>query len=101
MTKQPELPQIAATMSVKRSQELKSNQKPPTSPKSHKAASCHTVRCKDGKTTTFKHYGRKLAMACFCTECLGWEDNPVNCTAPLCPLYPFRKKTEATLKGDK
>ena len=59
----------------------------------------HTIRAKDGRLIAISRYGRKLAMACFCTECLGWEDNPADCTAPLCPLYPFRAKTLRTQRG--
>jgi hypothetical protein len=58
----------------------------------------HTVRTRDGGKITLK-YGRKLAIRLFCTECLGWEDNPKDCTAPLCPLYPFRAGTMASLRG--
>jgi hypothetical protein len=25
--------------------------------------------------------------------CLGFEENPKNCTSRMCPLYPFRGKT--------
>ncbi len=58
----------------------------------------HTIRAKNGLLLTLR-LTRKLAMACFCTECLGWEDNPADCTAPLCPLYPFRAKTLRTQRG--
>ena len=58
----------------------------------------HTVRAKDGGKITLR-YGRKLAIRLFCTECLGWEDNPRDCTAPLCPLYPFRGSTLASLRA--
>lgn len=60
----------------------------------------HVVRTADGKTKLFKKYGRKLAMAIFCSECMGWGDNPNTCTAPLCPLFPYRIGTLATRKGD-
>jgi hypothetical protein len=49
----------------------------------------HTVRTRDGGVKTLK-YGRKLAIRLACTECLGWEDHPKDCTSPLCPLFPFR-----------
>ena len=42
---------------------------------------------------------RKTAMAFHCTECMGWEENPAQCTSPLCALYPFRAKTLGTQKG--
>ena len=65
---------------------------------SRKSSPNHTVRAKNGLLITLR-LTRKLAMACFCTECLGWEDNPADCTAPLCPLYPFRSKTLRTQRG--
>lgn len=58
----------------------------------------HTVRTKDGGTRTMP-MGRKLAMAAMCTECLGWS-HPSGCTSPMCPLFPYRAKTEQTLVGD-
>lgn len=36
---------------------------------------------------------RKAATRAFCYECVGWEDLPDSvrsCTAPACPLYPYR-----------
>ena len=41
-------------------------------------------------------YGASLspiteAIKAFCWECVGWEWQEVNhCTAPACPLYPYR-----------
>lgn len=32
----------------------------------------------------------RRAIIYYCRECLGFETNPRDCTAPLCPLYPFR-----------
>lgn len=61
----------------------------------------HVLRTKDGGTRHFARYGRKLAIAAMCTECLGWDDNPRDCTAPMCPLFPYRARTQATLRGDK
>ena len=60
----------------------------------------HTVRTRDGGLKTLK-CGRKQAIFLCCTECLGWEDHPRDCTSPLCPLYPFRGLTMASQKGDK
>ena len=57
----------------------------------------NTVRTKAGGTKTLK-YGRKKAILMTCCECLGWETDPKDCTSPLCPLYPFRGRTQATLK---
>lgn len=58
----------------------------------------HAVRTRDGGTKALK-YGRKQAIRLFCVECLGWEDHPKDCKAPLCPLYPFRGITMASQKG--
>jgi len=58
----------------------------------------HVVRTADGRYTELK-MTRKLAMSAFCTECLGFEINPKDCTSKTCPMYPFRSRTEATLKG--
>jgi hypothetical protein len=53
----------------------------------------HTIRHRDGKTVKVSNYTRNRAIKCMCTECLGWgEDQPSACTAPLCPLYPYRGK---------
>jgi hypothetical protein len=35
---------------------------------------------------------RKAAMRAFCLECMGYEPAEVGrCTAPACPLYPYRE----------
>ena len=35
---------------------------------------------------------RKAAIRAFCLECVGYESAEVNrCTAPACPLYPYRR----------
>lgn len=60
----------------------------------------HTVRTADGRHTVLR-LTRKLAMAAMCTECLGFEENPADCTSVLCPLYPFRAKTLRTRRGDR
>ncbi len=60
----------------------------------------HTIRAADGRHIELR-LTRKLAMACMCTECLGFESDPEDCTARLCPLYPFRAKTLATKTGIK
>jgi len=54
----------------------------------------HTIRTKSGRTKSLT-YGRKDAIRLFCTECMGWEGDPKECTSPLCPLYPFRGNTLA------
>lgn len=60
----------------------------------------HTVRTADGRYTVLR-LTRKLAMAALCTECMGFEDNPADCTSYSCPLYPFRAKTLRTRRGDR
>jgi hypothetical protein len=54
----------------------------------------HTVRASDGGLISLR-LTRKSAIAAQCTECMG-DDHPINCTAYLCPLWPFRAKTLAT-----
>ena len=35
---------------------------------------------------------RKAAIRAFCLECMGYQSAEVNrCTAPACPLYPYRE----------
>lgn len=58
----------------------------------------HVVRTADGGYISLR-LTRKRAMDAMCTECMGFEDNPKDCTAKLCPLYPFRAKTFETRKG--
>ena len=59
----------------------------------------HTIRTKDyGETklvVDVPKYGKAKAIKLFCTECLGFEDNPKECTAKMCPLYPFRGRAQA------
>jgi hypothetical protein len=44
-----------------------------------------------GKQITFDHYTRGLAIKHFCRDCMNGVASEVkNCTAPECPLYPFR-----------
>ena len=36
---------------------------------------------------------RKAAMRAFCLECMGYDAAEVRrCTAPACPLYPYREQ---------
>ena len=58
----------------------------------------HTIRQKDygvrgNRVVDVDNYTRGLAIKIFCSECLGHEDHPKDCTAPMCPLYPFRGKS--------
>ena len=52
----------------------------------------HTIRKKSGKLKNVE-LTRSLAIKAFCTECLGFETHPKDCTSVNCPLYPFRGKT--------
>lgn len=39
-----------------------------------------------------------LAIQAFCRECTGWaRAESENCTAPACPLYPYRPQEAATV----
>jgi hypothetical protein len=60
----------------------------------------HRIRTAEGGTKELDHYARRLAIRSHCTECLGWESHPRNCTSLHCALYPFRGKTLKTRKGD-
>jgi len=62
--------------------------------------SIHTIRSRDGKTVTVKNYYRTKAIKFMCMECVGWEDDPKDCTSPLCPLFPFRKRTLLSQRGN-
>lgn len=61
----------------------------------------HTVKTKDYGTTKkvvdIDNYARARAIKAFCTECLGFEENPRDCTAKTCPLYPFRGRTTVAM----
>lgn len=44
-----------------------------------------------GKEKTFEDYTRGKAIKAMCRDCMAGKAEEVrNCTAPLCPLYPFR-----------
>lgn len=58
----------------------------------------HTVRTNKkggGGRKTIEGYTKGLAIRLHCTECLGFEGDPKDCTSPNCALFPFRKKTYA------
>lgn len=66
----------------------------------------HTIRHKDGGTVEIKNMTRNDAIRLMCTECMGWESLPKDCTSQFCPLFPYRgrklasvltKKTESIL----
>ncbi len=45
---------------------------------------------------------RRMAVRAFCLECMGWSANEVrDCTAPYCPLYPYRLLQPPRSKRDK
>jgi hypothetical protein len=53
----------------------------------------HTIRQPRGETVTLK-LTYKSAVKRFCYECTGWDKSAAhNCTAPMCPLFPFRPKS--------
>jgi hypothetical protein len=56
----------------------------------------HVVRSRSGENIAINGMTRGKAIKLFCTECLGWESNPADCTALLCPLFPYRGKTMAS-----
>ena len=43
---------------------------------------------------------KKQAIQAHCTECMGFEENPINCTSFACSLYPYRGRTLRTRTGD-
>ena len=58
----------------------------------------HKVRRKYGKLKEID-MTRSIAIKAFCTECMGYgEVHPKDCTSVNCPLYPFRGKTNLTLR---
>jgi hypothetical protein len=59
------------------------------------AAIYHSMKKRTGGLVSLK-LTPMLAIRCMCTECLGWEDDPEDCTSKECPLYPYRKKTTKT-----
>ena len=54
----------------------------------------HTVRTRDGGEIEIKGLTRQTAISLFCSECLGWETHPKDCTATKCPLFPYRRKSQ-------
>lgn len=57
-------------------------------------ATQHAIRNPDGEKVevTLRH---SSAIRAFCTECMGWDGHPKDCTSTLCPLFPFRGKSLA------
>lgn len=59
------------------------------------APTSHTIRTKDSGTVCIRGYTRSRAIKLHCMECMGWDSHPRDCSAPLCPLFPFRGRTLA------
>ena len=57
------------------------------------AQKTHRIRSRNGEPVEAGRYTRSKAIKAFCTECMGFSGHPQECTAPLCPLYPFRGKS--------
>lgn len=55
------------------------------------AARLHTIRASNGEKIVVS-LNRGKAIKAMCTECMGWECNPIECTDKYCPLYPWRGK---------
>lgn len=57
------------------------------------------VLCANGKYLIVR-LTKKQAIQAHCTECMGFEENPINCTSFACSLYPYRGRTLRTRTGD-
>ena len=57
----------------------------------------HKVRKKNGGLKEVS-LTRSTAIKAFCTECLGWQIHPKECESYNCPLWPFRGKTNLTVR---
>lgn len=55
----------------------------------------HTVRSSeaDGSLVDVEIKGRAAAIKMMCTECMGFESHPNECTDKHCPLFLFRGKS--------
>lgn len=64
----------------------------------------HQIRHKNSgyneniKLVTVDKWTRSKAIKAFCTECLGYETHPKDCTSVNCALYTFRGKSLAAYK---
>lgn len=72
---------------------------PPKKRKARSGTVEHTVRAANGRYIRLT-LSRKTAMSAMCTECLGFEQNPAECTSYCCPIFPFRAATRATRRGN-
>lgn len=62
----------------------------------------HTVATSDGgfvRVSVGGSYTRALAIRLHCTECLGWQTHPRDCTDTTCALFPFRGKSLRAMRG--
>ena len=59
----------------------------------------HTIKRKFGGLMVVEGYIRSLAIRIMCTECMGWETHPKECTSNTCPLFPFRGKSEKAIRS--
>jgi hypothetical protein len=53
----------------------------------------HTIRGFGGNGTVEVVLNRQTAIKAQCTECMGYESDPKECTSKLCSLWPWRGKT--------
>ena len=60
----------------------------------------HTIRTSENGRIELEIHP-SLAIKLKCMDCLGYEGNPKDCTATLCPLYPFRGRTLRSMHGYK
>jgi len=65
----------------------------------------HTVRNNEydqtpENTVEIEPYGRRRAIMLHCTECMGFEQHPSECTSKLCALYPYRGKSTMAYKKE-
>lgn len=68
----------------------------------HKTKHCprkHKIKHRHGGIVEVGNYARSKAIKLFCTECMGWDSHPKDCTAPNCPLFPFRGKKQDAIRA--
>lgn len=53
----------------------------------------HTIRHADEGTITLNSFTKDKAIKCMCSECMGFEERPEDCTDFKCPLFPYRGTT--------
>lgn len=59
----------------------------------------HVIRTKDGGTKKV-NMSRDTAIKLMCSECMGWEAHPKECSDKFCPLYPYRGKKFTATRAD-